>query len=836
MSEKPILIVESPSKARTIARYLGDDYQVEACVGHIKDLPKKELGIDIESGFVPTLQVLPDRRDFIKQLKADARQAPEVILATDPDREGEAIADHLAGEIPRAKTSRVQFNEITKTGILKGMEERHPIDEQLVSAQMTRRIIDRLVGYKISPVLWNTLQKNMKFVKTALSAGRVQSAAIKMIIDRERQRAAFVAADYFTIKVELSTADEPPFKARLSQLDGQRLATRKDFDSQTGKLTNPKRLVLSKTQADSLAKELEPGPWIVGHIEEKPLTSRPSPPFITSTLQQEAASKLRFPARKAMRTAQALYEAGFITYMRTDSTHLSGEALNAARREIEERYGKNYLPAKPNFYASKVKNAQEAHEAIRPAGSSFATVDAVSASLNKDAARLYDLIRKRTLACQMKPAKLKQTTITVNNQKADFKAVGKVVQFPGYMKAYIEGRDDAVLASGEKETVLPDLHVDQHLACDKLEVDERHTNPPPRFTEASLVKELEAQGIGRPSTYAAILDRIMQKDYVTSRKGTLIPSFLAVAVVQLLENHFRPLVDARFTAEMEDQLDAISRGDTDAAPIINEFYYGSDATIGLAKMLEDRINIRQACTVALGEDDGEPVELRVGNYGPYIQKGDTRQQVPAAMAPGDINLATSLEILQREAAGPTALGLDEDSGESIYLREGPYGPYVQLGDTKRRKSIPKGFSVDELDLAMAQTLLNLPRPVGNHPDSGEPILADYGRYGPYLKVGDKNVKLSPPLSPLTVTLEEAVANISKSKRGSVDLRQLGNHPTTGESLVLKDGRYGPYITDGKVNASLPKKINTDELSLEQAVELINKKRAAGPTKRRRRKK
>ncbi|MFH1853025.1 MAG: type I DNA topoisomerase [Candidatus Neomarinimicrobiota bacterium] len=836
MSEKPILIVESPSKARTIARYLGDEYEVLACVGHIKDLPPKELGIDIAADFKPTLQVLPDRRDFLKKLKAAAKTAPEVILATDPDREGEAIADHLAAEIPNARLSRVQFTEITRSGITEGLSQRQPIDEQLVDAQMTRRIIDRLVGYKISPVLWNTLQKNMKFVKTALSAGRVQSAAIKMIVDRERQRVAFKKAVYFTLKADLATAEPQQFATQLYELDGQRLATGKDFDEQTGQLTKKNLMLLNRSQTETLARELEPGPWVVSHIDEKPLSSRPSPPFITSTLQQEAARKLRFSARKTMRTAQSLYEAGYITYMRTDSTHLSGEAFDAARREIAERYGPEYLPEKPVQYTSKVKNAQEAHEAIRPAGSSFRPLEEVAANLDKDAARLYDLIRKRTLASQMKPARLKQTTVTVVNQKAAFRAVGKVILFPGFMRAYVESSDDPEAGLADKETVLPALSVNQRLTCEKLVVDERQTKPPARFTEASLVKEMEARGIGRPSTYANILGRIIQKDYVENNKGTLIPTFLAVTVVQLLENHFESLVNAEFTAAMEDQLDAIARGEAQALPFMEAFYYGNDRMIGLEKMLEDKVDIRKACTIPLGSDEGLLVEARIGNYGPYIQKGDQRKTVPASLAPGDLTLETALAILNQDADQPAILGVDPDSGEQIYIKEGPYGAYVQKGDSKIRKGIPKGTDPGELDLELALRLLNLPRSLGAHPETGEEILADYGRYGPYLKTGRTNLKLTAPDTPLNISLEKAITLLSQSRKASSELRQLGTHPVSGAAIVLKEGRYGPFVTDGTVNAALPKNINHEDLTWEQALDLINKKQAAGPTKKRRRKK
>lgn len=836
MNKKPLLIVESPSKAKTIAKYLGGEVDVLACVGHVKDLPRKELGVDVDNDFQITLKVLPDRKSFIKKLKSLARVAPKVILATDPDREGEAIADHLASEIPEARIERVQFTEITRSGVSEGMKHGRPLNRHLVDAQRTRRIIDRLVGYKISPLLWNTLQKNMKFVKTALSAGRVQSAAVKIIIDRERLRASFKASTYFDLKAELAKSGGAKFFAELFQLDGKRIAQGRDFDKNTGALANQNVLLLTESQATALVDELMPGTWEVTSIEEKPQTSKPRPPFTTSTLQQEAARKFRFSARRTMITAQKLYEAGFITYMRTDSTNLSTEALNAARNEIRQRFGDEYLPARPVQYVTKVKNAQEAHEAIRPAGSQFSPVEAALNTLGKDAGRLYELIWKRTIASQMKPAKIKQTTILITNQKAVFRARGKVITFPGYMRVYVESQDDADSKKNQKELVLPEVKTGDELECLRLNAEEHTTKPPPRFTEATLVKEMETKGIGRPSTYASILDTIQRRDYVINQNGTLIPTFLAVAVTQLLENHFSPLVDVKFTARMEDSLDAIARGELKPLPFMNDFYFGSEKTLGLEQMLDTQIDIRKACTIPIINNRGEPILARIGNYGPYLQKGETRRSIPFNLALGDLTPEKARELLENNEARENRLGTDPETGQPVLLKVGPYGPYVQLGDTQTRKSIPKDIRPEELTLAQALDLLSLPRSLGCHPETGEEVLADYGRYGPYIRMGKKNARLTPPLTPLTITLEEALTLLSKKAQRSTVLHTIGAHPETGEELVVKEGRYGPFITDGKVNAAVPKGINPDQISLPEAVKLINERRAAGPKKRRRRKK
>lgn len=832
MSAKPILIVESPSKARTISKYLGGEYEVMACVGHIKDLPKTDLGVDVDNDFAITEEVLDDKKHFMKELRSLAKKTNQIVVATDPDREGEAIAAHIASEVDPDKISRVLFTEITKGGIEEGMGEIHAIDTDLVEARTARRIIDRLVGYKVSRVLWSTLKKNMKFVQVSLSAGRVQSAALKIIIERERLRQAFHSALYYDLKAELQT-EEKSFDATLIRVDGKRIATGKDFDPNTGNLKNDKVLLLSKAQADALVKELDKGEFTVSEIEEKVKNSHPKPPFTTSTLQQEAARKLRSSARKTMRTAQQLYEQGFITYMRTDSTVLSEEGLNGARNEILSRFGKEYLPDQPRAYATKVKNAQEAHEAIRPAGVTFSSVDTVRNTIDEDAAKLYDLIRKRTLASQMTSAKVKQIAVTIENQKSEFRANGKVILFPGYMATYVESTDKRSGVTEDKETILPDMTKGQTLGCNALSAEEHATKPPARFTEASLVKELEARGIGRPSTFASIIDIIVKRTYVQRDRGKLTPTFLGLAVTQLLENHFTSLVDSEFTANMEDGLDAISRGEVDAIPFMKSFYFGDDDLKGLEDMLDDKVDIGKACSVQL-DYEGDPIEVRVGQYGPFVQQGEVRKSVPADVFLGDLNVDKALEILNQEINEDRELGKDAESGELVLLKNGPYGPYVQLGETSKRKGIPKGTSPADVDLEMGLKLLSLPRTLGKHPETGDDVKADYGRFGPYVTAGKgKNGTIPPTMSPLTIELEEALELIKKRNAGPQELRTLGDHPTTGESLVIKTGRFGPYITDGKVNASLPRDTDHETMTLEDGVALIDKKRAAPPRKKKR---
>ena len=837
MSNKSLLIVESPTKVKTIQQHLGNEYDVISCVGHVKDLPKNNLGIDIENDFAIELDVLPDKKGFISELRKKSKVSNRVLIATDPDREGEAIASHLASEIPEEKLERVQFTEITKAGIDEGINNFREIDHDLVAAQTARRVIDRLVGYKVSPVLWATLQSNMNFVSTNLSAGRVQSAAVKIIVDRDRLRAKFITSTYFDLKAELKKLDsEEKLVASLVKVDGAKVASSNDFDSESGELKNKDVLILSESQSDELVKELESGDWTVTDIKEKPRTSNPKPPFTTSTLQQEAARKLRSSARQTMSTAQKLYENGFITYMRTDSTHLSDEALTGSRKVINDLFGKEFLPEKPNQYATKVRNAQEAHEAIRPAHRIFRTVEEVKASLGDEAAKLYDLIWKRTVASQMKSAKLKQTTITILNQKAEFRANGQMILFPGYMKVYVEGIDNPNKDLANKERILPNLEIKEVLHCKTVAPDSHSTKPPARFTEASLVKALEENGIGRPSTFASILATIVRRGYVDRKSGKLSPTYLGLAVTQLLENHFTNLVSKEFTVKMEDGLDEVSRGELDAVPFMTNFYKGGGRFAGLEKMLDEKVDIPAACTITVPKEITESTEGRIGRYGPYLRRGEDTRSIPNDIYMGDLNLETIEKIFNEETKEDEPLGNDPNTGDEIWIKKGPYGHYVQIGDTKTRKGIPKSFSLSEVDIEYALKLLSLPREVGNHPETNEIITADYGRYGPYIKCGKKNASLRGQETPLDITVEKAVELLASKNKTSSEIKTLGDHPKTGESLVVKSGRYGPYISDGKVNASLKGDVDPENITLEEATTLIDDKRLNPPKKKQRRKK
>ena len=836
MNQKSLIVVESPSKARTIEKYLDGKYEVIACVGHVKDLPSNKLGIDIENNFEMTLDVLPNRKDFIKQLKNKSAAAERIYIASDPDREGEAIAAHLASEVPENKLERVEFTEITKAGIKEGMGNSRRLNDNLISAQKTRRIIDRLVGYKVSPVLWATLQKNMNFVSTTLSAGRVQSACVKILVERDRKRQKFSRTKFFDLKAELKKDNsETVFEAVLCKVNGSSIVSSNDFDSDTGRLKNSKSLILNKEEAKKIISDLENGKWTISSIKEKPRTSNPKPPFTTSTLQQEAARKLRFSAKNTMRVAQQLYENGFITYMRTDSTHLSEEAINGSRNVISNLFGNDYLPEAANKYETNVKNAQEAHEAIRPAHKVFLNVEEVRSKLGEEASKLYELIWQRTIASQMLPAKLKQTSVIISNQETEFKASGQIIIFPGYMKIYVEGSDNPEEKLANKEKILPKLLINEELFCSSLVAQAHKTKPPARFTEASLVKEMESNGIGRPSTFASTLDTIVRRRYVEKTKSNLSPTYLGLAVTQLLENHFTALVDKEFTAKMENGLDAISRGELDSLPFMKDFYFGSNDFSGLEVMLDEKVDIGKACTIPLPDELDSEIEARIGKFGPYLRRDSDSRSIPENIFIGDLtsDIIDSLFKNQRE---DESLGKDPDTDENILLKKGPYGYYVQLGETTKRKAIPKATAVDKVDLDLALSLLSLPRTIGMHPDTNVPITADYGRYGPYIKMDKSNARLFEDITPLNITLDQALEILSKSKKGSSEIRNLGKHPDTGEDLILKEGRYGPYVSDGKVNAALKSENNPASLNLEEAVTIINAKRAAPKRPRRKRKK
>jgi len=838
MSQKSLIVVESPSKARTIEQYLEGEFEVIACVGHVKDLPSNKLGIDIENDFEMTLDILPNRKDFVKELRKKSASAERVYIASDPDREGEAIAAHLASEVPEEKLERVEFTEITKAGVKEGMSNSRKLNNNLISSQKTRRIIDRLVGYKVSPVLWATLQKNMNFVNTTLSAGRVQSACVKILIERDRKRQKYLRTEYFDLKAKLNkNQSETMFEAVLSKVNGKSIISSNDFDSDTGKIKNSKSLILNKKEAEKLISNLEKGEWTVTSIIEKPRTSNPKPPFTTSTLQQEAARKLRFSAKNTMRVAQQLYDNGFITYMRTDSTHLSEEAFNGSRSLISKLFGDDYLPKTPNQYETNVKNAQEAHEAIRPAHKVFLSVDDVNSKLGAEVAKLYELIWQRTIASQMLPAKLKQTSVVIANKEIEFKASGQIIVFPGYMKIYVEGRDNPDAELANKEKILPDLSVDEKLVCSSLSAQGHKTKPPARFTEASLVKEMESNGIGRPSTFASILDTIVRRGYVEKTKSNLSPTYLGLAITQLLENHFTTLVDKNFTAKMENELDAISRGELEPLPFMKDFYFGNNDFSGLETMLDEKVDIGKACTIPLPDGLDNDIEARIGRFGPYLRKDDDSRSIPQDVFLGDLT-NDIIDSLFKDQRNDESLGKDPDTNENILLKKGPYGYYVQLGETTKRKAIPKGTDIDKIELSLAISLLSLPRTVGMHPETNTPITADYGRYGPYLKMEKSNARLIGDITPLNVTVDQAIEILSKSKKGSSELRTLGKHPETGETLILKEGRYGPYVSDGKVNAAIKTDNDPASLTLQEAITLINMKRAAPrkPRKRKRKKK
>ncbi|MEO0406800.1 MAG: type I DNA topoisomerase, partial [Cyanobacteria bacterium P01_A01_bin.135] len=745
-----LVIVESPTKAKTIRNYLPSGYQVEASMGHVRDLPQSateippsvkaeewaKLGVNVESDFEPLYVVPKDKKKVVKELKQALKDADELVLATDEDREGESISWHLLQLLkPKVPTKRMVFHEITESAIQAALENCREVDEQLVHAQETRRILDRLVGYRLSPLLW-------KKIAWGLSAGRVQSVAVRLLVNRERQRRAFRQGSYWDLKAQL-IKDETPFDAKLISLDGTRLATGSDFDESTGQIAEGRNvLLLDEEQARSLQERLQSQTWAVSSIEERAATRRPSPPFTTSTLQQESNRKLGLSARDTMRTAQGLYERGFITYMRTDSVHLSQQAIAAARSCVESMYGENYLSPKPRQYSTKSKGAQEAHEAIRPAGSSFRTPQ--ESGLSGRDLRLYDLIWKRTVATQM--AEARQTNITVQLQvdNALFRASGKRIDFPGFFRAYVEGSDDPNAAIENQEVVLPALSEGDNPNCSTLEAVGHETQPPARYTEASLVKMLESEGIGRPSTYATIIGTIIDRGYAQMIKNALVPSFTAFAVTALLEQHFPDLVDPSFTARMERTLDDISTGGTDWLPYLKEFYHGDRGLDTLVKQREDQIEPGEARTVNL---DGLDVKVRIGRYGAYIEaegeEGPVKASIPQDLTPSDLTEDQIELLLKQKTEGPEQLGLHPETELPIYVLIGPYGPYVQMGeeseeeeDGKKKKpkraSLPKGMTINDITLEKAVGLLSLPRLLGEHPETGAKVKASLGRFGPYV--------------------------------------------------------------------------------------------------------
>jgi DNA topoisomerase I len=871
-----LVIVESPAKARTIAGYLGDGFEVEASVGHIRDLPQPSelpaemkkgpfgrFAVDVDNGFEPYYVVDADKKKKVSELKRALKDADELYLATDEDREGEAIAWHLLKTLePKVPVKRMVFHEITREAIQRALEATREIDDRLVDAQETRRILDRLYGYEVSPVLWRK-------VRAGLSAGRVQSVATRMVVERERERMAFRSASYWDLTGEFEpSGGGTGFSARLVSVDGGKVATGRDFDDR-GRLKSESVVLLEKSAASALAAGLREADFAVRSVETKPYTRRPAAPFTTSTLQQEASRKLRFSARQTMRVAQSLYENGFITYMRTDSTALSSEAVNAARRQAAELYGPEFVPDKPRTYPNKSKNAQEAHEAVRPAGDSFRTPAQVAGQLRGDEYRLYDLIWKRTVASQMADAKGSTASVRLGALSAavdgggrrdcEFAASGTVITFRGFLAAYEEGRDEErEREEGDGERRLPEMSVGQALALLELEANGHETSPPPRFTEASLVKALEDRGIGRPSTYASTISTIVDRGYVMHRGSALVPSWVAFAVTRLLEEHFGRLVDYDFTASMEEDLDRIADGQEERRRWLQTFYFGGGtgevSREGLKALVDDlgEIDARGINSV----DIGDGITLRVGRYGPYLEMPDPeggepkRASVPDDVAPDELNVGKARELMESQADGDRELGVDPSTGRTIVARNGRFGAYVTevldedaaAGASKknapkpRTGSLLKSMQLQTVTLDDALRLLSLPRVVGTDPESGEEITAQNGRYGPYLKKGTDSRSLENEDQIFDVTLDEALAIYAQPKRGrgrtaTAPLRELGDDPVSGKQIVVKDGRFGPYVTDGETNATLRKEDEVESVTLERAAELLADKRARGPVKR-----
>ncbi|MGI8684270.1 MAG: type I DNA topoisomerase [Acidimicrobiales bacterium] len=857
---KPLVIVESPAKAKTIAGYLGPGYVVESSVGHVRDLPDDaseipaayqgepwaRLGIDVDNDFKPLYVVSSRKKDVVKRLKALLKDASELYLATDEDREGEAIAWHLSEVLaPRVPVKRMVFHEITAPAIRRAVEETRDLNMPLVDAQETRRLLDRLYGFEVSPVLWRR-------IKPRLSAGRVQSVATRMIVERERERMRFRAAGWWDLEAALAKADSA-IGAGLVALDGRRLATGKDFN-QDGTL-KPTSDVVRLTDADAtgLAARLAGSAFAVRSVEDKPYRRSPYAPFMTSTLQQEAGRQLRFDSKRTMQVAQRLYENGFITYMRTDSTSLSPAAVAAARRQASQLYGNQYVPDKPRIYARKVKNAQEAHEAIRPAGDDFRTPDQVAGALGRDELRLYELIWKRTVASQMADAVGNTVQVRIGatsstGEDAEFATSGKVITFPGFFRAYVEGSDDPDAVLEDREVRLPALAPGDVLDLRGLEAKSHTTQPPARYTDASLVNALEEKGVGRPSTYATIISTIQDRGYAWKRGQALVPTFTAFAVVNLLEQHFAHLVDYDFTARLEDELDGIAAKRQERVPWLSTFYFGGE-TPGLKALVADRldqIDPREINSIPIGADvEGREIVVRVGRYGPYLQRGEDRAAVPEELAPDEVTIEKATELLEAPS-GDRELGEDPATGLAVVVKAGRYGPYVQMGavegtGTKATKpptaSLFKTMTPEAVTLEDALRLLTLPRVVGTDPAGGEEIVALNGRYGPYLRKGTDSRSLETEEQLFTVTLDEALAIYAqpKQRRGqtaAAPLRELGADPATGAPIVIKDGRFGPYLTEGTVNVTVPRGEAVEDITPERAAELLADKRAKGPAPKR----
>jgi DNA topoisomerase-1 len=877
---KPLVIVESPAKAKTIARFLGSGFLVESSIGHIRDLPRSaaevpaaykaepwsRLGVDVENDFKPLYVVAREKQDQVRKLRALLNGASELYLATDEDREGESIAWHLLEVLsPRVPVKRMVFHEITPAAIAEAIEHPRELDRRLVDAQEARRILDRLYGYELSPVLW-------KKVMRGLSAGRVQSVATRIVVERERERIRFRSASWWSLAGIFITGSGEPVTAQLVGLGDRPIADGADFDS-AGELTDPAGpVLLDASSSAALAGALEAASFSVASVDQKPYRRSPSAPFITSTLQQEAARKLGFSAQRTMQVAQRLYEQGYITYMRTDSTTLSSTAISAARAQARQLYGAGLVPERARTYERRVKNAQEAHEAIRPAGDRFRLPSGIAPSVVGDGWRLYELIWQRTIASQMidatgVTARLRiagatttATPVASRGTVAEFSAAGTVITSPGFLRVYRESEDEVDDNRRDDDVRLPAVESGAALALDSLAAEEHATKPPARFTEASLVKRLEELGVGRPSTYASILQTIQDRGYVWKRGSALVPAFLAFAVVGLLEEHFPSLVDYNFTAAMEDDLDAIAAGTEQAIPWLERFYFGdgSDGADGRPASVEGGQGLRQAIVDHLGEidareinsillgadDEGNAVVVRVGRFGPYLQRGEDRAAIPMDLAPDELRLDRALELLATPSS-ERELGVDPESSLVVSVRIGRFGPYVQLGEAAAkggkppRASLFKSMTPEALTLEEALELLRLPRVVGVDPATGEEVVARNGRYGPYLQRDRDSRSLATEEQLLEIDLASALELFARPKErrfgraGSAPGREIGIDPESGSPILLHEGRFGPYVTDGTVNASLRRGDAPDSMTLERAAELLAERRAAGPRSPRR---
>jgi DNA topoisomerase-1 len=854
---KTLVIVESPAKAKTIEGFLGrGQFRVLASRGHIRDLPSsakqvpksitdpeiRRLGIDVNNHFEPIYVIVDKKRDVVKELKAALHDADEVLLATDEDREGEAISWHVLEVLkPSVPVKRLVFHEITAQAIEDALANPRDLDMRLVEAQEGRRKLDRLFGYEMSVV-------TRRRAGGATSAGRVQSVAARLVVERERARMAFQAGTYWDLEGAF-TARDAEFPATLAALGGRRMATGRDFDAATGQLAAGVDVAtLDEATAHGLAESLHDAAFQIVSVEAKSFTERPKPPFTTSTLQQEAGRKLGFTAARTMAVAQGLYEHGYITYMRTDATFLSDQAITAARQQIAARYGDDDLPSEPRQYRGKVKNAQEAHEAIRPAGDRMRVLDDIAGELNADERRVYDLIWKRTVACQMADARIRRVTIrlaapTPAGDEATFQATGRTIEFAGYLRAYVEGADDPDAELEDREVILPSLEEGDTAQCRSLEPSSHTTQPPARYTEASLVKDLEERGIGRPSTYAVVIDTLLRRDYVWKKGSALVPTWTAFAKQQLLERFFAHLIDYEFTATMEEALDAIARGEGEAEKWLHAFWFGNGQT-GLKDLVNEEhlatIDPAEVNAVPIGTDaQGREIIVRVWNNGASVVRGEERAPVPVDLAPDELTIPKAEELLEKGAAGPRVLGTDPDTALPVLALTGRYGPFVQLGemedgskDKPKRASLFSDMEVDTITLDQAVQLLSLPRTVGET-DDGVEITALNGRYGPYLKKGTDSRSLETEAQLFTITVPEAEVLFAQPKRRGrrtkPPIAELGAHPESGAAVRVLDGRYGPYVTDGELNATVPRGVDPASIDLEQAVELLRERAARAPS-------